>query len=274
MAFHYMIISSKSNPKYKQLSQLHTSHGRKKYGQFIIEGQRELSRALLAKVPLEYGVFSSSAIEKIHHTSPEVQSWVYHPKTLILADELFQKISLRESPDGFMGVAKMWDCDLSKIDIKADGLYLLVEKLEKPGNLGALMRSAEATGVDGLFIADPVVDIFNPHVIRTSQGAVFNLNIVWDTSENLFKIFEQYPLQLLATTPHTDKLYWDCDLTKGCVICVGSEAYGLTDLWMQKAQKVLIPMYGHSADSLNAAVAGTLCLYEARRQRHLKTKRD
>lgn len=269
-----MIISSKSNPKYKQLSQLHTAHGRKKCGLFIIEGQRELSRALLAKIPLEYGVFSSSAIEKIDSATPEVQFWMRHPKTIVLSDELFQKISLRESPDGFIGVAKMWDSDLSKINIKTDGLYLLVEKLEKPGNLGALMRSAEATGVDGLLIADPVVDIFNPHVIRTSQGAVFNLNIAWDTSENLFKIFEKHAIQLLATTPHTDRLYWDCDLTKGCVICVGSEAYGLTELWMQKAQKVLIPMYGNSADSLNAAVAGTLCLYEARRQRHFKAKED
>jgi rRNA methylases len=269
-----MIISSKSNPKYKQLSQLHTAHGRKKYGLFIIEGQRELSRALLAKVPLEYGVFSSSAVEKSDNVTPEVQFWMRHPKTLILSDELFQKISLRESPDGFMGVAKIWNSDPSKITIRPDGLYLLVEKLEKPGNLGALMRSAEATGVDGLFIADPVVDIFNPHVIRTSQGAVFNLNITWDTSENLLKIFEKHALQLLATTPHTNTVYWDCDLSRGCVICVGSEAYGLTDLWMQKAQKVLIPMYGNSADSLNAAVAGTLCLYEARRQRYFRTKAD
>lgn len=272
MALHPMIISSKANPKYKQLLQLHTGHGRKKSGLFIIEGQRELSRALLAKVSLEYGVFSQSALEKIDNATPEVQAWIQHPQTLVLSDELFQKISLRESPDGFMGIAKMWD-STPQIDIKPDGLYLLVEKLEKPGNLGALMRSAEATGVDRLFIADPVVDIFNPHVIRTSQGAVFNLNIAWDTSENLLKIFEKHGLQLLATTPHTDTLYWDCDLTKGCVICVGSEAYGLTDLWMQKAKKVLIPMYGNSADSLNAAVAGTLCLYEARRQRYFGAKK-
>ena len=267
-----MIISSKSNPKYKQLSRLHTAHGRKKYGLFIIEGQRELSRALLARIPLEYGVFSQSAIEKINNATAEIQFWMRYPKTLILPDDLFQKISLRENPDGFMGVAKSWSGDLSKVNIKPDGLYLLIEKLEKPGNLGALMRSAEATGVDGLFIADPVVEIFNPHVVRTSQGAVFNLNIAWDTSENLFKLFETHKLQLLATTPHADRLYWECDLTRGSVICVGSEAYGLTDLWMQKAQKVLIPMYGNSADSLNAAVAGTLCLYEARRQRYSKKK--
>ena len=272
MAFHPMIISSKANPKYKQLIQLHTGHGRKKSGLFIIEGQRELSRALLAKISLEYGVFSQSAIEKIDKVPQKVQAWMNHPKTLILSDDLFQKISLRESPDGFMGVAKMWDCDISKINLKPDGLYLLVEKLEKPGNLGALMRSAEATGVDGFFVADPLVDIFNPHVIRTSQGAVFNLNIAWDTSENLLKIFEKHALQLLATTPHTDTLYWNCDLTKGSVICVGSEAYGLTELWMQKAQKILIPMYGNSADSLNAAIAGTLCLYEARRQRYFEVK--
>ena len=269
-----MIISSKTNPKYKQLLQLHMGRGRKKLGLFIIEGQRELSRALLAKIPLEYGVFSQSTFERIDENVPELQFWMRHPKTLILSDELFQKISLRESPDGFMGVAKTWSSSLLETNINPDGLYLLVEKLEKPGNLGALMRSAEATGVDGFFIADPVVDIFNPHVIRTSQGAVFNLNIAWDTSENLLKIFEKHGLQLLATTPHTNNLYWDCDLTKGCVICVGSEAYGLTELWMRKAQKVIIPMYGNSADSLNAAVAGTLCLYEARRQRHFQAIKD
>lgn len=274
MAIHPVIISSKTNPKYKQLLQLHTTHGRKKLGLFIIEGQRELSRALMAKIPLEYGVFSSSAIEKFHALIPELQNWIHHPKTLILTDELFQKISLRENPDGFMGVAKQWKQPALPTSINPDGLYLMVEKLEKPGNLGALMRSAEATGVDGFFIADPVVDIFNPHVIRTSQGAVFNLNITWDTSEKLLAFFEIHQLQLLATTPHTNTLYWDCDLTKGCVICVGSEAYGLTENWMKKAKKVVIPMYGDSADSLNAAVAGTLCLYEARRQRHFLSNKD
>ena len=267
-----MIISSKTNPKYKQVLQLHTAHGRKKWGCFIIEGQRELSRAVLAKVALEYCIFSSSAIDKLDKSAPELQFWSQHPKTLIFSDALFQKISLRENPDGFMGIAKMWDCHPEEMSIKPDGLYLLVEKLEKPGNLGALMRSAEATGVDGFFIADPIVDIFNPHVIRTSQGAVFNLNVVWASHQTLLKIFEANPLQLLATTPHTDTLYWDCNFTKGSVICVGSEADGLTEIWMKRAKKIVIPMYGNSADSLNASVAGTLCLYEARRQRHFASK--
>ena len=228
----------------------------------MIEGFRELSRALRANVPLEYAVVSQSAAAK-WSIADTFQKYL----TLIVADEMFSKISQRDNPDGILGVAKTWECDLSRVKLQPQGLYLLVERLEKPGNLGALMRSAEATAVDGFFIADPIVDIFNPNVIRTSQGAVFNLNIYWGPAKILLDLFQKNTLNIFATTPHTQHNYWDCDLKHGCVICVGNEARGLDELWMNAAQKMLIPMYGSSADSLNASVSGTLCLYEARRQR-------
>ena len=260
-----MIISSKTNTNYKDLLALTTTRGRKKSERFIIEGKRELSRALKANISILFFVFSESAT-KNEAIAESLGS--HFSQAMILSDELFTKLSMRENPDGVMGVAKTWISDLSQCKLNPNGLYLLAEGLEKPGNLGALMRSAEATQVDGFFIANPLVNIFNPNVIRASQGAVFNLNIYWDTSANLFQFLKNTGLQMIATTPHTDLTYWDCDMKKGSVICVGSEAFGLSELWLNNAKKVIIPMYGQSADSLNANISGTLCLYEARRQRH------
>ncbi len=261
-----MIITSKTNPKFKELLTLTTTRGRKKSAHFIIEGIRELSRALKANIPILSFIFSESAIK--HSIIIETFS-TYFKQGIILSDELFSKLSIREHPDGVMAVSHTWTSDLSKCTINSNGLYLLVERLEKPGNLGALMRTAEATNIDGFFIADPLVNVFNPNVIRASQGAIFNLNLYWDTTENLLHFFQNVGLQIIATTPNTDLLYWHCDLKKGTVICVGNEAFGLSATWLNNATKVSIPMYGKSADSLNASTSGTLCLYEARRQREI-----
>ncbi len=261
-----MIISSRVNPKYKHLLQLSSSHGRKRQSEFLIEGFRELTRAISAGVQIEYAVFSQTFFQQSKAREALV-SLLNQDATIVLPDSLFARLSQREHPDGVLGVAKKWDCDFSQLRLQSNGLYLLVEGVEKPGNLGALMRSAEATGVDGIFIANPVVDVFNPNVIRTSQGAVFNLPIYWESSEYLLRLLKASSLHLFATTPHAQQAYWDCDLKSGCVICIGSEAYGLTQPWLQEAVPMLIPMYGNSADSLNAGVSATLCLYEARRQR-------
>ena len=264
-----MLISSAANPKYKYLLQLHTQH-KTKQSNFLIEGFRELSRALKANVKIEYIVLHEESFRdpRLKETFGALSS---ESKCLILTSPLFKKLSLRESPDGFIGVAQKWNSSLENFELKDNGLYLLVEGIEKPGNLGALMRSAEATAVDGFFIANPAVNIFNPNVIRASQGAVFNLDIYWDSSINLLNFFRKTHLQILATTPHTQQIYWDCDMRKGTVICIGSEANGLSKLWLENATKVVIPMYGDSADSLNAGVSGTLCLYEAQRQRRTIT---
>lgn len=260
-----MIISSKTNTKYKDLLALTTQRGRKKADKFIIEGKREVERALQAGISVLSFVFNESAVKQV----TIVKTFGAHlDQATILSDALFEKLSVRENPDGVMAIAATWSSNLSHCKIDPNGLYLLVEGLEKPGNLGALMRSAEATNVNGFFIANPVVNIFNPNVIRASQGAVFNLKIYWDSSENLLQFFKKAGLQIIATTPHTNLLYWNCDMKKGSVICVGSEAFGLSSSWLESSTKVVIPMYGQSADSLNANISGTLCLYEARRQRY------
>lgn len=262
-------ITSRSNAHYKSWIHLLRSRERKKSGLFLIEGFRELSRALKAKINLIEVILSETA--SAHSTTA---GWLGTlPEKLtsyILPDDLFQTLSVREHPDGFLGVAQL---KISTVDTwvpKLNGLYLLVERLEKPGNLGALMRSAEATAVDAVLVADPCVDLFNPHVIRASQGAVFQVPAYCQSTDELLTRLHATPLALWAATPHAQRTYWDCDFTQGSVICIGNEASGLQPIWFERATPMLIPMYGQSADSLNASVAGTLCLYEAQRQRHLR----
>ncbi|MDR2396901.1 MAG: hypothetical protein LBD69_03555 [Puniceicoccales bacterium] len=270
-SIHGVHITSKLNPNYRQWLKLLRAHGRKREKLFLIEGLRELNRALQANVCVRAFVFQQSTLasqnEKIQK---HFSHYLGQENCFVLADNLFKTLSVRENSEGVIGIADVWEPSLDSFQICDDGLYLLVEHLEKPGNLGAVMRSAEATAIDGLLIADPCVDIFNPNVIRTSQGAVFGLNVIWDTSERICNFLDGKNIKMLAMTPDTDLLYWDVDMTQTCVVCVGNEAHGLTPLWLEKAIKVAVPMFGRSADSLNAGIVGSLCLYEVRRQRRCK----
>ncbi|MDR0755823.1 MAG: hypothetical protein LBE99_02845 [Puniceicoccales bacterium] len=268
---HGVHIASKLNPNYRQWLKLLHARGRKRERLFLIEGLRELNRALQANTCVRAFIFQQSTWASDEKIQKHFRPYLRRENCFVLADSLFKKLSVRENSDGIIGVADVWESSLGSFQICDDGLYLLVEHLEKPGNLGAMMRSAEATAVDGLLIADPCVDIFNPNVIRTSQGAVFGLNIAWDTAERIYNFLDGKNINMLAMTPHADLPYWDVDMTRACVVCVGNEAHGLTPLWLEKAIKVAVPMFGKSADSLNAGVVGSLCLYEARRQRRRKS---
>ena len=262
----------KTNPNYRQWVRLLRSAGRKRSNLFLIEGEREVLRALAAKVPLEAIILSETALaagkEKL--LSDALPSDILQAKefySYVLSDALFRTLSLRQHPDGVLAVARRVERSCETLQLNPDGLYILTEGLEKPGNLGALLRSAEATAIDALLLADPQTDVFNPNVIRASQGAVFEVTIYTDTSERFLESIRTSGLPLYAATPHATRSFWECDFTQGGVFCIGNEARGLSDVWIKEATAIRIPMYGQSADSLNAAVAGTLLLYEARRQR-------
>ena len=266
------IAIGKTNPHYRQWLRLLRSAGRKRSSLFLIEGEREVLRATAAKVPLEAIIFSETALtsgkEKLF--SDAFQSDLSCSKNIrayAISDALFQPLSLREHPDGILAVAKHIEQTCEPLQLESDGLYILTEGLEKPGNLGALLRSAEATAVDALLLADPQTDVFNPNVIRASQGAVFGVKIYTDTSDGFLEKIRASNLTVWAATPHAARSFWECDFTKGGVFCIGNEARGLSEVWLRAAKTIKIPMYGQLADSLNAAVAGTLLFYEARRQR-------
>lgn len=261
------IITSRQNPRIKALVRLRDKRERQTQGEFLIEGLRETKRALdanivpTALVLCPEHIADDTAAETLIRCLPE-SATVYEVST-----EVFAKISMRDSPDGILLVARTPATSLDSLQLPPSPLLLIVEGVEKPGNLGALIRSADAAGAAALICADPLTDFFNPHVIRNSQGAVFSLPCVADTSPEVLSYLRKQGIRLVATTPDTPSLLWDSPLTGAIAIAVGSESQGLSPQWLDQADtRLRIPMHG-GADSLNVSVSAALCLYEAVRQR-------
>jgi TrmH family RNA methyltransferase len=186
---------------------------------------------------------------------------------IALTAALFEKVSTREGPDGILAIGKAWVKRLEDIQFKKDPLFLMVEGVEKPGNLGALMRSAESAGVEALILCAPVIDPLSPSVIRNSQGAVFTIPFVEASQAEVVAFFKAHGVTTVATTPAASTLYWEAELRGPLAILMGSEKAGLTPFWLSQADlQVKIPLMG-AADSLNLATAAVLTLYEALRQR-------
>ena len=186
---------------------------------------------------------------------------------------LLEKMAYRDRPEGLIAIAKMRRHTLADLPVRENGLYLVAEAVEKPGNLGSILRSADAAGVDGLIICNKCTDIYNPNVIRASTGALFAVPLSEADGEEALDWLRQHKIKTLATTPHTDTIYTDIDMKQAIAIVVGTEQVGLTDLWLKGADiNVRIPMLGQ-IDSLNVATATTILLYEAARQRNWKTGR-
>jgi TrmH family RNA methyltransferase len=190
-------------------------------------------------------------------------SELYHVTQPILS-----KIAYRERPEGLIAIAKMKHHHLDDIPIVENGLYLIAETIEKPGNLGSILRSADAVNATGVIICNKRTDIYNPNVIRASTGALFTVPLAEATNEEVIEWAKKHNIQTIAATPHTDLIYTTIDLTQNIAILVGAEQYGLSDFWMNQADiQTKIPMLG-KIDSLNVATATTLLLYEASRQRN------
>jgi TrmH family RNA methyltransferase len=181
--------------------------------------------------------------------------------------QLLEKMAYRERPEGLIAVARMKKHFLHDLPVRKNGLYLIAEAVEKPGNLGSILRSADAAGVDGLIICNKCTDIYNPNVIRASTGALFCVPLAEATTAETIAWLKENSILTLAATPHTDKVYTEIDMTCGIAIVVGTEQHGLSEQWLNTADiNIRIPMLG-KIDSLNVATAATILLYEAARQR-------
>jgi TrmH family RNA methyltransferase len=166
-----------------------------------------------------------------------------------------------------LGVAKTWDCSLGQLKLSAAPLLLVAESVEKPGNLGALLRTADSAGCDALLICDPVTDVFNPNVVRSSQGAVFSVPVAVCSSTEAAAWLRSNKIKTLATTPAATKTFWDVDAKNPTALLLGSEKDGLSEFWLKGAdEKISIPQAGLS-DSLNVSMAAAIVLFEAVRQR-------
>lgn len=260
-----MRLTSTANPRIKAAAELKERKGRERTGTFLIEGLREIERAMAAGLEVieaYCGEHLSPEEARIVADLSRVEQLVVHE----LSEAVLKKISTRENPAGVVVVARMPRPSLAAFRPPQNALVLVSVGLEKPGNLGALLRSADAAGADAVLVAGGV-DIFNPQVIRNSTGVVFSLPVFVASEQAVLDWLQQHRIPMVATTPHTDKTYWDVNLRGPVAIVMGTEHQGLGEAWLHQADmQVKIPMQGQ-ADSLNVSVTAALILYEAKRQR-------
>lgn len=262
-------IDSVNNSWLKATARLKDRRGRQLSGRYLIEGMREADRALAAGVPVEHLLLAPAFIKETERGKELIRAATAGGADVItLSPAAFARLSLREHPDGVALVAVSQRRNPDTVPLRADAVVLVVAGLEKPGNLGALLRSADATGVDAVFLTGEGTDLENPNVIRASQGSVFALPVASGTETEVMASLKSAGLKLLATSPRADVTLWDVDLTGGVALVLGAEHSGLSEDWLERADITLrIPMRAGLADSLNVSVAGAVVLYEALRQR-------
>lgn len=265
------IITSLQNPQIKEVKKLRNRKERKETDLFLIEGYSELYRAFHSGENIYTLFFCEELFLKDNEY--DLISKIQKSGGLVLPclKNVFEKIAYRDRPDGLLAVAKQNHRtldDLKEIIEKAKNPFLLVaEHIEKPGNLGTILRSCDGVGVDAAIVCDPCTDIFNPNVVRASIGSLFTQPVIEANEDEVIKLLKENNIKIVATTPHTDNLYSDQDLSGPIAVVVGTEQYGLSKKWLENADiNVKIPMKG-IADSLNVGAATTIMLYEALRQR-------
>ena len=259
-------IESRQNPRIKNLVKLRNKSHRLKQQLFIIEGEREIKEALQSKVTVVefYTCLSNGSITLKFEPSTEVFE---------VSESVFKKISYRENHDGHIAVARYYESQLTDLSLSKKPLILVLEDLEKPGNLGALIRTAEAAKVDAIICCQPHIDPFNPNVIRSSQGLIFHIPIITTDNPSCLTFLKKNLITPYVTNIKATQTHWELPKDSSLALILGSEKKGLSSFWLQNphTKSVGIPMWGR-ADSLNLSVAASILIYECRRPRDLKSK--
>ena len=265
-----LTVTSLQNPRVKAVVRLRDRRDRDREQRFLIEGYRAVRRAIDNDYPLEELYFCPELFQGTNE--PElIEACVRAGCPAVrAAPQVFRKMAYRDRPEGLLAVAPQ--CHRSLVDLawSQPPLLLVAEAIEKPGNLGTMLRAADAAGADGFIVCDRCTDLFNPNVVRASIGALFSVRVGEAPSTEALPWLREKGVRVLAATPHADVLYTDADMVSPLAIAVGTEQYGLSEEWLAQADvQVRIPMLGQ-ADSLNVATASALLLYEAVRQRRTK----
>jgi TrmH family RNA methyltransferase len=266
------LVTSSQNPKVKHALSLRDRRDRDRTAQFLIEGFREIDRALKGRVAIEQ-LFFCQELFLGENEGDLLKSAVAQGAQLIqVPAHIFHKLSYRDRPDGLLGIAAKMNMSLAaahqQFKHPQNPLVVIAEAIEKPGNLGTIIRSSDASGVDLVIVANGCTDIYNPNVVRASVGTLFTIPVVECSNEEAYLFCRQLGLSLMAATPEGPIVYTQTPMTKPLGIVVGTEQLGLSSFWKENCQYLVrIPMLG-VADSLNVAMATTLFLFEAVRQRN------
>lgn len=253
-------ITSSANPKFKRLiALLQKSSERRESALFTVEGIREISHCIEAGYKPDCIFFCPDIVSE--EPLPQCRHFA-------LSAGLYAKAAYREGTEGAIGVFQAIEHPLSSLHLKDNPLIAVLESVEKPGNLGAVLRTCDAAGADALIICDPRTDLYNPNLIRASIGAVFTVPTAVCTTAQAITFLKSKGIRILTAQLQDSSLYYDCPMTKGTAIVMGTEATGLSDQWRQAADAhIRIPMLG-KLDSLNVSVSAAILLYEAVRQRN------
>ncbi|PWA06095.1 TrmH family RNA methyltransferase [Flavobacterium psychrotolerans] len=257
-------ITSVQNPFIKSLVLLQEkAKARKQSGTFLIEGQREIALAIKGGYKIETILFSPELIPEVQITkltNPQVD-------LIEISKDVYQKLAYRDTTEGILAIAKSKSMQLSDLKLSKNPLILIAESPEKPGNIGALLRTADAANLDAVIIANPKSDLYNPNIVRSSVGGLFTNQIATGTTSEIITFLKEQKINFYCATLQNSIGYYTQDYTTPTALVVGTEATGLTEEWRKEAtQNIIIPMQGE-IDSMNVSVAAAILIFEAKRQR-------
>jgi RNA methyltransferase, TrmH family len=261
------VLTSTANPRVAAAAALRDRRARDRAGLTLVDGSREVRRALDAGVevvevfvcePLLGGADARAALDRLASVSAPI-----HP----VSERVFERLAFGERAEGLIAVVRVPPLDLDRLALPSDPLILVVEAVEKPGNLGAVLRSADGAGVDAVIAASPRTEPFNPNAIRASAGTVFSVPLAAAPSADALAWLRAAGIRIVAARVDAERAYTEADLTGPLAIALGAETDGLTEAWSgEDVEAVRLPMLG-VADSLNVSVTAAVLAYEARRQR-------
>ena len=275
------IITSAQNPKIRNLLLLQEkSKARREQGLFVVEGRRELEHCLEAGFTVrtvfdcpalagEGALSSASLRDPVRANAPErAPSPAREPLVIEIPESLYRKVAYRDSTEGIIAEVEARERSLEDLKLRENPLIVVLESVEKPGNLGAVLRSADAAGADAVIVCDPLTDLYNPNLIRASLGGVFTVPTVCASSAETIAWLRARGIRILTAQLQDSSWYYDTDMTGGTALIMGTESTGLTNIWREAADAhIKIPMLGR-LDSLNVSVSAAILLFEAVRQRN------
>ena len=266
-------LTSLQNPRAKRAVRLRDRRARDREECFIIEGYREILRAVESGLPIDE-IFFCPTLYLGENESKLVATAVEncHANAFETSEGVFRKISYRDRPDGLLAIAMKpnWGLDRLEANDSESPLILVAQAIEKPGNLGTLLRTCDGAGVTGVMVVDRCTDIFNPNVVRASVGTLFTVPVVEVSSEEAARWLDEKQIRTVATSPNAETEYSVADLSGPLALVVGSEQYGLDEFWLSKTDTLVKISMAGAADSLNVAVANAVVLFEVVRQRQSK----
>lgn len=257
-------ITSIQNPYIKSLVKLHEkAKARKQSGTFLIEGQREIELAIKGNYEIETILFCPELF--IQSKNPNIELSNY--QKIEISRDVYQKLAYRDTTEGILAIAKIKNLSLSDLQLPENPLILVLESIEKPGNIGAMLRTADAVNIDAVILANPKTDLYNPNIVRSSVGCLFTNQIATGTTEEVIAFLKAKNINFYSATLQNSNEYHKVDYSTPTALVVGTEATGLTQLWRDEStQNIIIPMQG-AIDSMNVSVAAAILLFEAKRQR-------